>query len=513
MAEIASPLAGGIQAVRRSVPSAVFAPPAAPPQPDPITTNLIQQNSSALTSVSRQLSSINARVSRLGSSLASVQNQLEVRASIERRREQARQNRERVLAEQGLREGKEGVIESKIRTALFSPIRKIASKTRGLLSRLTDFLFALTTGWLAGKTIDLIKALSEKNYAKAKGILLTMGFLLAGLAYASIPIIAKFKLITGAIIFLKNTALGALATGLIYGGFNAIWKLLKRLAEKAKQAVQFVFPEYGQKTPLPPEGGDSGGDVSGTDTSGSSNFALNIAESGDTTSDTTGGSDSIDGSGTSDSGTVTSDGSDTGSSSSSSPPGSSSNKGKKSFADRFGDFFWGKDKDSDSASKSISPGAVFAKDMSGTTDTSDTSTSDTDVSTEEKPKGFMRNLAGIADFATFGMTDFDKRGERGDGGDDKVSGTQTKDSSSIEGINKKSDGKVAEQISKDDDGGENFALNLSSQQSGTGQNDVQGAPPPEGTKGSVPLPIISSSNSRNNYVYTSLKHYQIITAN
>ena len=145
MAELASPLAGGIQAVRRSVPSTVFAPPAAPAQPDPITTNLIQQNSTALTSVSRQLSSINARVSSLGSSLASVQNQLEVRASIERRREQARQNRERVLAEQGLREGKEGVIESKIRTALFSPIRKIASKTRGLLSRLTDFLFALTT--------------------------------------------------------------------------------------------------------------------------------------------------------------------------------------------------------------------------------------------------------------------------------------------------------------------------------------------------------------------------------
>ena len=503
MAEIASPLAGGIQAVRRSVPSAVFAPPAAPPQPDPITTNLIQQNSSALTSVSRQLSSINARVSSLGSSLASVQNQLEVRASIERRREQGRQNRERVLAEQGLREGKEGVIESKIRTALFSPIRKIASKTRGLLSRLSSFLFALTTGWLAGKTVDLLKALSEKNYALAKGILASMAIVLVGLAVLAAPIIAKFKLITGAIVFLKNIALGALATGIIYAGFDAIGKLLKRLADKAKQAVQFVFPEYGKETPLPPDGGDSDGDVSGTDTSSSSNFALNVAESNDTTSDTTGGSDSIDGSGTGDSGTV----SDTGSSSSSSP-GSGSNKGKKSFTDKLGDFFWGPDKDSDSASNSISPGAAFAKDMSGATDTPPT---DTGVSTEEKPKGFMRGLTGVGDFITGNAFDLDKRGDGGD--DDNVSGTQTKDSSSIEGINKKSDDKVAEQISKDDDGGENFALNLSSQQSETGQNDVQGAPPPEGTKGSVPLPIISSSNSRNNYVYTSLKHYQITPGN
>lgn len=504
MAELASPLAGGIQAVRRSVPSTVFAPPAAPAQPDPITTNLIQQNSTALTSVSRQLSTINARVSSLGSSLASVQNQLEVRASIERRREQGRQNRERVLAEQGLREGKEGVIESKIRTALFSPIRKIASKTRGLLSRLTDFLFALTTGWLAGKTVDLIKALSEKNYRLAKTILVSMGAVLAGLAVFAIPIIAKFKLITGAIVFLKSIALGALATGVIYAGFNAIGKLLKRLADKAKEAVQFVFPGYGQKTPLPPEGGDSGGDVSGTDTSGSQSFAYNPAESDGTTPNTTGGSDSIDGSGTGDSGTVTSDGSDTGSSSSS-PPGSSSTKGKKSFTDGLADFFWGEKIDSDSQAKSLSPGAVFAKDMSGTTDTSDTDVS-TD-STEEKPKGFMRGLTGVGDFITGNAFDLDKRGSGGD--DDNVSGTQTKDSSSIEGVNKKSDGKVAEQISKDD-GEMSFAMNPSQQSSeGTGQKVAEGAPPPEGTKGSVPLPIISSSNSRNNYVYTSLKHYQI----
>ena len=158
MAELASPLAGGIQAVRRTVPSSVFAPPPAPApaEPDQVTTSLIQHNSTALGGVSQQLANISARVSQLSMSLSAIQNSLESNAALERQREQANQNREAILAEQGLREGKEGVIESKIRTALFSPIRKIASKTRGLLSRLTDFLFALTTGWLAGKTIDLI---------------------------------------------------------------------------------------------------------------------------------------------------------------------------------------------------------------------------------------------------------------------------------------------------------------------------------------------------------------------
>ena len=54
MAEIQSPISGGIQAVRRTVASSAFsgAAPAAPAQPDPVTTNLLSQNSFALSSSS-----------------------------------------------------------------------------------------------------------------------------------------------------------------------------------------------------------------------------------------------------------------------------------------------------------------------------------------------------------------------------------------------------------------------------------------------------------------------------
>ena len=141
MAELASPLAGGIQAVRRSVPSSVFAPPPAPApaEPDPVTTNLIQQNSTALGGVSQQLASISGKINQLSMSLSSIQSNLAASSQIDQQREAAKRNREAQLAEQGLREGKEGQIEQKIQNALFAPIQKITTKTRGLLSRSVSY--------------------------------------------------------------------------------------------------------------------------------------------------------------------------------------------------------------------------------------------------------------------------------------------------------------------------------------------------------------------------------------
>ena len=105
---LASPLAGGISAVRRTVSSSVFGGRQAPvqAQPDPQTTNLLQQNSLALNNVSAQLTNISQQVSGLNGSLAAIQENLAVSDTLERQREAAKQNREAILAEQGLREGK-----------------------------------------------------------------------------------------------------------------------------------------------------------------------------------------------------------------------------------------------------------------------------------------------------------------------------------------------------------------------------------------------------------------------
>ena len=152
---LASPLAGGISAVRRTVSSSVFGGRQAPvqAQPDPQTTNLLQQNSLALNNVSAQLTNISQQVSGLNGSLAAIQENLAVSDTLERQREAAKQNREAILAEQGLREGKESQIESRIQQALTMPVRRVAQKVQGGLANLGSFFTFLTLGWLTNLSL------------------------------------------------------------------------------------------------------------------------------------------------------------------------------------------------------------------------------------------------------------------------------------------------------------------------------------------------------------------------
>ena len=71
---LASPIAGGIRAVRNTVSSSVFSGRPAPvqAQPDTITTNLLQQNSLSLNNVSGQLTNISSQVSGLNGSLLAI---------------------------------------------------------------------------------------------------------------------------------------------------------------------------------------------------------------------------------------------------------------------------------------------------------------------------------------------------------------------------------------------------------------------------------------------------------
>ena len=162
---LASPLAGGIRAVRSTVSSSIFSGRQAPvqAQPDPQTTSLLQQNSLALNNVSAQLTNISSQVAGLNGSLAAIQENLAVSDTLERQREAAKQNREAILAEQGLREGKESQLESRIQQALTLPVRRLAQKTQFGLARLGDFLLILAGGWLTNTVVNMINANADGN--------------------------------------------------------------------------------------------------------------------------------------------------------------------------------------------------------------------------------------------------------------------------------------------------------------------------------------------------------------
>ena len=221
---LASPLAGGLRGIRRSVSSNIFTGRAVPPpaQPDPQTTNLLQQNSLSLNNVSTQLTNISAQISGLNGSLASIKENLTVNDTLERQREAAKQNRERILAEQGLREGKESQIESRIQQALTMPVRRVAQKVQGGLANLGSFFTFLTLGWLTNSLINVINAGADKNtdlFTQLKSTFQKQ-LIIAGATIAALTV--GFKGILTGLSFLSTSALRIARGGLLRTPFAKI---------------------------------------------------------------------------------------------------------------------------------------------------------------------------------------------------------------------------------------------------------------------------------------------------
>ena len=221
---LASPLAGGIRAVRSTVSSSIFSGRQAPvqAQPDPQVTNLLNQNSLALNNVSAQLTNISSQVAGLNGSLAAIKENLSVSDTLERQREAAKRNREAILAEQGLREGKESQIESRIQNALTFPVRRLAQKTQFGLSRLTNFFLILAGGWLTNTVVNMINASADGNtdlFNQLKNTLQKQLLIVGG---TMVAVSLGFKAILNGVGALASTALRLGRGGLLQVPFRSI---------------------------------------------------------------------------------------------------------------------------------------------------------------------------------------------------------------------------------------------------------------------------------------------------
>ena len=240
MDEFGSPLAGGIRAVRRNISSSFFGAPRQP-QADPVTTNLLQQQSLSLTSISQQLQTVSGQISRFDASLQGVKENLAISDQLERQREAAKQNRERILAEQGLREGKESALENKIQAALTQPLQRVGVKTQGVLGRLQNFFLILAGGWLTTTGIDLLQSLSEGNVDKINELKTKF---LGGLAIIAGTLTAMTLGIKNSLrilgLFVNNVARVAFG-GLLKGSLNGVRLLLAGLVRGAAKLPTGIF--------------------------------------------------------------------------------------------------------------------------------------------------------------------------------------------------------------------------------------------------------------------------------
>jgi len=489
MAELASPLAGGIQAVRRSVPSSVFAPPPAPApaEPDPVTTNLIQQNSTALGGVSQQLASISGRINQLSMSLSSIQSNLAASSQIDQQREAAKQNREAQLAEQGLREGKEGQIEQKIQNALFAPIQKITTKTRGLLSRLSSFLFVIGGAWLLDKVVLTIQALSTKNTDLLKSVIsnVTKNVLIIG----GLLLLTRGKIgsIKGTLMALRTGVLRVTAAGLILAPFESIKKLLIRVWNFIADTP--LFPGM-KPIALPDEKKETEGtwtDVNDLETTDTPQLwaeredpadgvvkPMNYNKETDTWTPrevVTNDSSSDDNTQQlKDDGVIPED----------YTPPEKTNEGNKLL-----NFFFGKPEPIDSKENKSNNTTNVESD-------SNTTTSENVTPTEEDSSGDVPGAGKWQENVPEGY---------------KID----LDSKTVVPINKNKENNVSQKISVSDEDLDNNKL-ISSMVNSSG-NTNEGVPQsPSGTSksGDKQTPVINSSNNANTYVYNSYKNYQVV---
>ena len=212
---LSSPIERGIRGIRRSISSNIFGGRRAPQiQGDGVSADIIARNYLALSNVANQLGGISEQVNNINSSLTAIKDNLSISDEIEKKKELAKRRREAQLAEEGLREGKEGELEKKIQFALLAPVRRVAQVARGILGRLGEALLFLAGGWLTSQALTFLQLNSEGNIEalkKFKDRFIKDLLVIGGILLATTGAFGK--------IFLLVKGLGGLLSRVTFGGF------------------------------------------------------------------------------------------------------------------------------------------------------------------------------------------------------------------------------------------------------------------------------------------------------
>ena len=125
--------------------------------------NAIRQNTAAIQTINGSLANIGGQIALLNKTLVDISTQVRGSALLDQIREQEKQKRDRILAEQAVRDNKEGGIERKVQSALAKPLQKVGQKAQGVLARLGRFFTILLAGFLGGQALKFIGGLITGN--------------------------------------------------------------------------------------------------------------------------------------------------------------------------------------------------------------------------------------------------------------------------------------------------------------------------------------------------------------
>ena len=262
MAELSSPILG-MQVRRNVIPAnAIMGRPAQQaPGPDPQTALALRRNQIALDNVNRSIGGVTGQIAVLSNSLRTISTQIQQSSALEAAKQAEENKQQRILAEQRLREGKEGLLERKIQTALSKPLQKVGGAAQKSLFSLGRFFQILLLGTLGNRILRVVGDLSSEGklslgnlFEKIKTDLAIAGAIFVGLNGG---FLLALRTLTGLTARLGGFALRNLLLRPINLVFSLAAGALASLAQKLRGVPPVPAPP--PKPPKTPTGGPTGG--------------------------------------------------------------------------------------------------------------------------------------------------------------------------------------------------------------------------------------------------------------
>ena len=124
---------------------------------------VIQSQEQALLGFNSNIQALRTDIGKLGTGLANIALLLQQDNAEELSRARTQQEKERRLAEQQVRIGKENELEQKIQNALVAPVEKLTPKMNDVFGKIGAALGILFGGWLTNEVIKGVRASEEKK--------------------------------------------------------------------------------------------------------------------------------------------------------------------------------------------------------------------------------------------------------------------------------------------------------------------------------------------------------------
>lgn len=125
--------------------------------------NVIREQENVLIGFNSNIQALRNDIGRLGTGLANIALLLQQDGAQEQSRLRSDQEKQRRLAEQQVRIGKENDIEQKIQSALVAPVQRLVPQVNDIFGKIGSALGILFGGWLTTQVVQAIKASEEGN--------------------------------------------------------------------------------------------------------------------------------------------------------------------------------------------------------------------------------------------------------------------------------------------------------------------------------------------------------------